>query len=244
MEEWPASASEPIPSKTPKEKQPCYPPPGQTNPRLHLEFLLPLKNAVLWEPQVAAVRSSRWILKEDKESESLPFLCLNLPAHNSVSSRVSSFPANPILFQARLAGLHLPLLNLCPGLGKSIIRSASLSTRAPPLTSPVSSQHCAGINLGEMGDKSVNSKVYLGKDTLAEPQPHRPEGMAVGFKLLIVLIPPEAPFPAQRSHSPLCDPLTKLLMALERTWVVCLVAPMPSLLGQCDLLWLRPRCHI
>lgn len=59
----------------------------------------------------------------------------------------------------------------------------------------------------------MDSKVHLGKDTLAEPQLRRPKGVAGGFKRLAVLIPAEVPLPAQGSTSSLGCLAPKLLTA-------------------------------
>ena len=115
MEEWPASASEPIPSKTPKEKQPCYPPPGQTNPGLHLEFLLPFKIPSFMKHRQVQ-HNHPGIPKAEKQSKSLPS-CLNLPAHNSICTggiQLLSQSCPPP------ADLHLPLLCSYPSVGRSV----------------------------------------------------------------------------------------------------------------------------
>ena len=55
---WQAPASKPSLLENPEENPTTL---CQTNPRLQQEFLLPLKKRVLWEPQVAAAPSSKWL---------------------------------------------------------------------------------------------------------------------------------------------------------------------------------------
>ena len=103
MEEWQASASEPVPSRTPREELTCHPLPGQPDPRLCPEFL-PIQNTVCWETQAAAAWSSRHPRgrrepksQKDPVPAQEPSFISNLLAHIPCSPEAFSFSANPVL---------------------------------------------------------------------------------------------------------------------------------------------------